>query len=110
MDKQLESCKVDLGINQGWQADAEEGDSSRVDLVGHQEALEMTLKDWIEDVDDAARSGQFRCSDFLQSTGNSTNNTDATICQHTLKAIALSNIKLVDKNYTLEKDLLDALD
>jgi hypothetical protein len=90
MDEKLESCVVDLGIDQGLQADAEEGDGSRVDLVGHCKALEMTLRDQIKDVDDAAHSGPSCCLDFLQSAGNSTNNTDVTIRQHTLKAKALS--------------------
>jgi hypothetical protein len=38
-------------------------------------------------------------------TGNSTNNLEATICQHTLRKKVLRNIELVNKNYHLEKNL-----
>jgi hypothetical protein len=48
--------------------------------------------------------------DFSCSTGNSTNDSDATIQQHTLRDEALKNIDLVDKNYALENDLLDTQD
>jgi hypothetical protein len=78
--------------------------------VGHQKALEMTLRDCIKDVNDAACSGPSCCSVFSQSTGTSTNSSEATIHQHTLKAKALLNIKIVNRNYTLENDLLDTQD
>jgi hypothetical protein len=39
--------------------------------------------------------------------GNSTNNSEAIIQQHTLKEKVLKNIHLIDKNYTLENTLLD---
>ena len=68
----------DPGIDQGWNVDTELGDDSRVDLISHRKALVMTLRDRIDDVDDAACSGLSRRTDFLQSTGNSTNNSDAT--------------------------------
>ncbi len=58
-------------------------------------------------MDDAAHSGPSCRSDFLQSTGNLTNNSEATIRQHTLKEKALKNIHLMDKNYTLENTLHD---
>ncbi len=98
----------DLGINQGWNADTELGDDSRVDLIGHREALAMTLRDWIENVDDAARSGPSHRTNFSQSTRNSTSNSDATTRLHTQQATTLKTIALVDKNYALENDLHEA--
>jgi hypothetical protein len=74
-------------------------------VVGHRKALEMTLRDHIEDVGDTAHSGPSCHLDFSQPTGNSTNNLEATIRQYTLKAKALSIIKLVDKNCTLKSNL-----
>jgi hypothetical protein len=71
-DKQLESMEADLGIDQGWLADMEEGKGGRLAVVGHQEALEKTQRDRIDDVDNAACSGASRWSKFSQSTGNST--------------------------------------
>jgi hypothetical protein len=56
---------------------------------------------------DAAHSGLSRQLDFSQSTGNLTNNSKATVHQHTLQEKALKNIKLIDKNYTLENTLLN---
>jgi hypothetical protein len=103
--KQLDSVEADLGINQGWTADLEETDGDRVDVVGHREALAMTLRDRIKDMDDAARSGPSHWFNFLHSTGSSTNNLEVTISQHTLRKKALKNIELVDKNYHLENDL-----
>jgi hypothetical protein len=94
-----------LGINQGWNADTELGDESRVNLIGHREALAMNLRDWIDNVDDAACSGPSRRTIFSQSNRNSTNNSDATTRLHTQRANALKNIALVDKNYALENDL-----
>jgi hypothetical protein len=67
--------------------------------------LMMTLRDRIEDVDDTACSGLSCWSDFLHSTGDSTNNLEATFRQHALWEKALKNIELVNKNYHLEKDL-----
>jgi hypothetical protein len=108
VDKQLEWVEEDLGINQGWNADSELGDDSRVDLIGHREALAMTLRDWVNDVDDANCSGPSRRTNFLQSTGNSTNNSDATTRLHTQRATALKTIELVDKNNALENNLHEA--
>ncbi len=82
-DKQLDSVEVVLGINQGWEADSEVFGGPRVDVVGHPEALAMTLRDRIKDVDDASCSGPSCCSDFSHPTGNSINNSDMTTCQHT---------------------------
>jgi hypothetical protein len=104
----LERVEEDLGINQGWNADTELEDDSWADLIGHREALAMTLRDWIDDVDDANRSGPSRQTDFLQSTGNSTNNSDAPPRLHTQRATALKTIVLVDKNYALENNLHEA--
>ena len=73
VDKQLEWVEEDLGINQGWNADSELGDDSRrVNLIGHREALVMTLRDRVDDVDDADRSGPSCRTNFSQSTRNST--------------------------------------
>ncbi len=71
-DKQLESTESDLGIDQGWLANMEEGAGGRLAVVGHQEALEKALRDRINNVDNAARSGASRRTNFSQSTGNST--------------------------------------
>ena len=68
----------------------------------------MTLRDRVNDADDANRSGPSRRTNFSQSTGNSTNNSDATTRLHTQRATALKTIALVDKNYALENDLHEA--
>jgi hypothetical protein len=68
----------------------------------------MTLRDRIDDVDDADRSGPSRRTNFLQSTGNSTNNSNATTRLHMQRATALKTIVLADKNYALENDLHEA--
>ncbi len=54
VDEHLEGIKSELGINQGWCAESEAA-GQRVDIVGHNEALAMTLQDRVDDVDDAAR-------------------------------------------------------
>jgi hypothetical protein len=76
-------------------------------VVGHQEALAMTLWDCVKDVDNAAGSGLSCHSNFSHSTDNSSNNSDATTHQHTLCAKALKSIELIDRNYTLENNLVD---
>ena len=108
VNEQLEQVEEDLGINQGWNVDTELGDDSRVDLIGHREALAMTLIDWIDNVDDAVRSGPSRQTDFLQLTGNFTNNSDATTRLYMQRVNALKSIALVDKNYALENNLHEA--
>jgi hypothetical protein len=106
-DGQLEGVESELGIDRDWEADME-GDYGRmVYIVGHKEALEMTLRDWINDIDNADRSGLSRRTDFSQSTGNSTNNTDATMHMHTHRERALTTITLVNKNSTLTNNLED---
>jgi hypothetical protein len=85
VDEQLESIKANLGINQGWNADLEEDAGTRVDVACHQEALTMTLRNCIEGVKDAARSGPSCQLDFSQSIGNSTNNSKASVHQYTLQ-------------------------
>jgi hypothetical protein len=107
VDEQLNGVEAKLGIDQGWAADLEEDGTSRIDVVGHREALAQTLCNRVEDIDDADCSGPSRRTDFSCSTGNSTNNSEATVRQHTLRAKALGNIDLVDRNYTLENDLRD---
>ena len=57
VDEQLDWVEEDLGIDQGWNADLEVVDARHVDVIGHREALAMTLRDWVEDVDDANWSG-----------------------------------------------------
>jgi hypothetical protein len=105
VDKQLNGIEVELERNQFWEADFEEGDGNGVDIIGHRELLAQTLCNRVDDVDDADCSGPSRRRYFSCSTGNSTNNSTATIRQHTMCAKALRNIDLVDKNYTLQNDL-----
>jgi hypothetical protein len=105
IDEQLDSVEANPRNDQGWTADLEDKDRDRVDVVGSHKALAMTLRDCIEDVDDAAHSGPSHRLDFLHSTGNLTNTLEATICQHTLWEKALKNIELLDKNYHLENNL-----
>jgi hypothetical protein len=88
-------------------ADMEGDDSRTVNVVGHKEALETTLQDRIDDIDNADRSGPSCHTDFSQSTGNSTNNTDATAHMHTHRERALTTIALVNKNSTLTNNLED---
>jgi hypothetical protein len=107
VNEQLENIKANLGINQGWNADLEEDAGTRVDVVLHQEALTMTLCNCIEDMEDATRSGSSCQSDFSPLIGISTNNSKATVRQHTLQGKASKNIELINKNYTLENTLLD---
>jgi hypothetical protein len=82
-DGQLEGVELKSVIDRDWEADMEGDDGRMVNVVGHKEALETTLQDQIDDIDDADRSGPSRRTDFSQSTGNSTNNTDATTRMHT---------------------------
>jgi hypothetical protein len=79
VDKQLDGINAKLGIDQCWEADYEEGGSSRVDVVSHREALAQTLHDQVEDINDADCSGPSCRTDFSRSTGNSTNNLEAMI-------------------------------
>ncbi len=105
-DKQLEIMESDLRIDQGWLADMEEGKGGRLSIQGHQEVLEQTLRDHIEDVDDAACSGASRCSYFSQSMGNSTNNSTAAgqlASNHEDRA--LRNVALLKANSDLQDEL-----
>jgi hypothetical protein len=70
-DQLLEGVEADLGIDQVWEADKEEIKGVAVNIVGHHEALAMSLRDRV-DIDDADRSGPSCWSDFSHSTGNST--------------------------------------
>ncbi len=45
VDEQLESLEANLGIDQGWNADSKGKEGNKFDLVGHCEALAMTLQD-----------------------------------------------------------------
>jgi hypothetical protein len=105
-DEQLESMESDLGIDQGWLADMEEGKGGRLSIEGHQEVLEQTLRDHIEDVDNAACSRASRRSNFSQSTGNSTNNlTAAGQLTFNHKDQALHNVALLNANSDLQNEL-----
>jgi hypothetical protein len=84
VNEQLESIEADLGIDQDWYTDLEGDNGNKVDLIGHQEALAMMLRNRVEDVDNAVCSGPSRRSNFSQSTGNSTNNSKDTTRHHTL--------------------------
>jgi hypothetical protein len=105
VDEQLDSVKADLGIDQGWTADLENKDRDRVDVVSHCEALAMTLRDPIKDVDSTAHSGPSCRLEFLHSMGNLTNNSEATIRQHILQEKVLKHIELVNENCYLENNL-----
>jgi hypothetical protein len=107
-DGQFERVELELGINRDWEADMEGDDGRMVNIVGHKEALEKTLRDRIDDIDDADHSGPSHCTDFSQSTGNSINNTNATTRMHTHRERALTTIALVNKNSTLTNKLEDA--
>ncbi len=78
LDGHLEGVELELGINRYWEADMERDGGQVVNAVGYKEALETTLQDCINDINDAFHTGPSRWTDFSQSTGNSTNNTDAT--------------------------------
>jgi hypothetical protein len=106
-DGQLEGVESELGINRDWEADMEGYDGRTVNVVGHKKALEMTLRDRIDDIDNADRSGPSRRTDFSQSTENSTNSTDATMRMHTHRERTLTTIALVNKNSTLTNNLED---
>jgi hypothetical protein len=81
VDRQLNDLKANLGITH-WAADLEEIDEVKMTISGHREALAQTLHDHVNDIDNAEHSGPSRRTDFSISTGNSTNNSEATICQH----------------------------
>jgi hypothetical protein len=106
-DDFLESVEADLGIDQGWTADTEGIVGVQVDVSGYREALARTLRDRPDDINNDNKNRTSRRTNFSQSTGNSTNNLDATTCCHTLKEKARKNIALVNKNATLANDLTD---
>ncbi len=106
VDDQLDSLETDFGMDQ-WAANQEQEGGPQVAITGHREALAQSLRDQVNDIDDADRSGPSRRTGFSNSTGNSTVNSEATTRQHTLRGKALRNIDLVDKNYALENDLLE---
>ncbi len=83
----------------------EELDGTRMLISGHREELAQTLRDWVDDVNNANCSGPSCRTNFAGSTGNSTRNSQATIRQHTLQDKAVQNIDLVGKNYALESSL-----
>jgi hypothetical protein len=94
-DQLLEGVEADLGIDQVWEVDKEEIGGVAVNVVGHREALAMSLRDRI-DINDADRSGPSCWSDFSHSTGNSTNNSNATTRQHLTQERQLKNIELIN--------------
>jgi hypothetical protein len=106
----LEGVERDLGINQGWLADQENKDGTTVDVVGHRKAIAQTLHNRLGDIDDANHSGPSRCTNFSQSTGNSSVNSDTMTCQHIFWEKALKNIDLVNKNSTLTNELAESED
>jgi hypothetical protein len=67
-------------------------------ISGHREELAQTLRDRAKDVDNTNQSGPSLRTNYSVSTGNSTNNSDATIRQHTMRDKARQNIDLVEKN------------
>ncbi len=70
IDEQLDGIEVELGINQCWEADFEEVDGNRVDVIGHREVLVQTFCDRVDNVDGADCSGPSRKTDFSCSKGN----------------------------------------
>jgi hypothetical protein len=107
-DEQLESMESDLGIDQGWLADMEESAGGRLVVVGHQEALEKTLWDRIDNVDNTGCSGASRRTNFSQSTGNSTIHSNAAgwlAFNHEDRT--LQNVALLNANSGLQNDLGD---
>jgi hypothetical protein len=100
------AIEADLGIDQGWVADNEDCHGLRFAVEGYQQALENTLQDRINDVDDAARSGPSCHTEFSQLTGNSTNNSCGTACMAlNHEGRALRNIELVNANAGLMAEL-----
>ncbi len=106
VDGQLNDLEANLGINH-WAADLEEIDGVKMTILGYREAFKQTLRDPDNDIDDAEHSSPSRRTDFSKLMGNFTNNSKATICQHQRQETALQTINLVDRNYTLESDLLE---
>jgi hypothetical protein len=107
VDGRLDDLEAELGIDQ-WTADIEMGDGIQMSFTGHKEAVSKTLRDRPDDIFDADRSGPSRRTDFTHSTGNSTNNSDASIRNHKRREKALKTIDLVDKNYSLEAKVHEA--
>ncbi len=83
VDEQLEHIKANLGTNQ-WFADSEEVGGVKMTISGNKEALAQTLRDPVDNIDNADRNGPSWRINFSCLTGNSTNNSEATIWQHTL--------------------------
>ncbi len=76
--------------------------------MGHQEALEKTLRDRIDDVDNTACSGASRWTNFSQSMGNSTIHlTAAGWLAFNHKNRALRNVALLNADSGLQNDLDD---
>jgi hypothetical protein len=107
VDGRLDELELDYGLN-SWAADTEVIDGIRMSFTGHKEAVSKTLRDRSDDIFDCDRSGPSRRTDFSQSTGNSTNNSDSSVRAHKRSAKALKAIELVDKNYALEAKVLEA--
>jgi hypothetical protein len=107
VDSRLDNLEAKLGIDQ-WTADIEKGDGITISFTGHKEAVSKTLRDRPDNIFDADHSGPSRRTDFTHSTGNSTNNSDASIRNHKLREKALKAIDLVDKNYALEAKVYEA--
>jgi hypothetical protein len=106
MDEQLESMEADLGIDQGWEVDREVSTGHGFAVDGYRAAMEKTLRDRIEDINDANRSSPSWRSDFSQTTGNSMNNLIATArMAFTHKEWALQNLSLHNINSVLQNDL-----
>ena len=99
----LDKAELAFGIDQEWIAD-DEGVTTSAPMEG----MEMMLRDKIDDVDDADRSGPSRRSDYDgMSSGNSTLNSSATCRKHTHKEKALKNIELINANDKLTNALHD---
>ncbi len=86
-------------IDQCWVADNKDRHRQRFAVKGYQQALENTLRDCINDVDNVACSGPPHHSNFSQLTGNSTNYSCGTaLIDLNHEGRALRNIELVNAN------------
>ncbi len=74
-------------------------------MKGAREALQETLQDCPDDLDDALRDGPSRHSDFTHSTGNSTLNNVGTAQGPARMDEALKSILLINKNCKLTEEL-----
>ncbi len=104
-DDYLESKEADLGINLGCAADDQDFDKSpQITLKGAHEALQQTLQDHPDDLENSYRDGLSRQSDFTHSTGNSNLNNDRTAQDPVRREEARKSLSLISKNCKLTEE------